>query len=256
LTHQGCYEDGVDESAKRSEFKSRFQMVMERIERAARRAGRDPAAITLVAASKAVPVARLREAVACGCRVFGENRVQEALAKMDALGPMPGLEWHLIGPLQSNKVKAAVGRFSVIEAVDRGDIAERLNRAACERHLVQPVLLEVNVAGEMTKHGFNPEDLVSVVGRIGTCPGLRVFGLMVIPPPAGSPEEARPYFRQARELAARVEARGIPGVSMRELSMGMSGDFEVAIEEGATLVRIGTALFGPRPQQPSNREDR
>jgi pyridoxal phosphate enzyme (YggS family) len=243
----GCDEGGVDESAKRGGFKSRLQMVLERIERAARRAGRDPAGIKLVAASKSVPVECLREAVACGCRTFGENRVQEALAKMDALGRQAGVEWHLIGPLQSNKVKAAVGRFSMIHAVDRIEVAERLDRMARERKLVQAVLLEVNVAGEKTKHGFSPDDLVSAAERIGACAGVRVLGLMVIPPPAASGEEGRPYFRQARDLANRVEALGIPGVSMTELSMGMSADYEVAIEEGATMVRIGTALFGPRP---------
>ena len=237
-----------EESGRRAagEFKERLDAVRARIERAARRVGRDPGAVTLVAASKTVPVERLVEAAACGCRIFGENRVQEALAKIEAMKECGGIEWHCIGPLQPNKVKHAIGRFALLHAVDRPDVAERLDRAARERGITQPVLLEVNVADEKTKHGFSPDELISAAERMGTLPGLRVLGLMTIPLPAEKPEDARPHFRRLRELAEQVEARGIPGVSMKELSMGMSGDFEVAIEEGATLVRIGTALFGPR----------
>ena len=228
------------------DFKSRLDDVRARIERAARRAGRDPGGITLVAVSKSVPVERLREAIAVGCRVFGENRVQEADVKMEALNGYPGLEWHLIGPLQTNKIKAAVGRFALLHAVDRLEVAERLDRAARERGLTQAILLEVNVAGEKTKHGFTPDELARVTERMGALKGIRVLGLMAIPPAAGAPEEARSQFRRLRKLAAEAQALKIPGVTMRELSMGMSGDFEVAVEEGATLVRIGTALFGPR----------
>ena len=229
------------------DFKSRLEAVRARIERAARQAGRDPGGVTLVAVSKSVPVERLREAIAIGCRVFGENRVQEALAKMEALSEYQGLQWHLIGPLQTNKIKAAVGRFALLHAVDRLEVAERLDRAARERGLTQAVLLEVNVAGEQTKHGFSPDELARVTERMGAFPGIRVLGLMAVPPAAGAPEEARPHFRRLRMLAAEVQALKIPGITMRELSMGMSGDFEVAIEEGATMVRVGTALFGPRP---------
>ena len=275
------------------DFKSRLDDVRARIERAARRAGRDPGCVTLVAVSKSVPVERLREAITNGCRVFGENRVQEALAKMEEVGarapagseapaspgrargtvengaswrtgggrvqtgasePIPlgarapaRIEWHLIGPLQTNKIKAAVGRFALLHAVDRMEVAERLDRAARERGLTQAILLEVNVTGEKTKHGFSPDELARVTERMGALKGVRVLGLMAIPPAAGAPEEARPHFRRLRMLAAEAQALKIPGVTMRELSMGMSGDFEVAVEEGATLVRIGTALFGPRP---------
>src|SRR5437867_12117092 len=231
------------------DFKSRLDAVRARIERAARRAGRDPGGVALVAVSKSVPVERLREAAACGCRVFGENRVQEALAKMEEVGARvhAGIEWHLIGPLQTNKIKAAVGRFALLHAVDRMEVAERLDRAARERGLTQAILLEVNVADEKTKHGFSPDELARVTERMGALKGVRVLGLMAIPPAAGAPEEARPHFRRLRMLAAEAQALKIPGVTMRELSMGMSGDFEVAVEEGATLVRIGTALFGPRP---------
>ena len=126
-------------------------------------------------------------------------------------------------------------------------MAERLDRAARERGITQRVLLEVNVSGETTKHGFSPDDLAGTAERVGALAGVRVLGLMTIPPPANKPEDARPHFRRLRELAAQVEALGMPGVSMKELSMGMSGDFDVAIEEGATMVRVGTALFGPRP---------
>ena len=229
------------------EFKERLDAVRARIERAALRAGRDPGAVRLVAASKTVPVERLVDAVACGCRIFGENRVQEALAKIEAMRSEAGIEWHLIGPLQPNKVKHAVGRFSLLHAVDRLDVAERLDRVARERGVTQRILLEVNVSGETTKHGFSPDGLARVAERMGTLTGLRVLGLMTLPPPAERPEDARLHFRRLRELAAQVEALGIPGVSMKELSMGMSGDFDVAIEEGATMVRVGTSLFGPRP---------
>jgi pyridoxal phosphate enzyme (YggS family) len=230
------------------EFQDRLEVVQARIERAARRAGRDPGTVTLVAVSKTVAVGRLRDAVACGCRVFGESRVQEALAKMEVMGARApaGVEWHLIGPIQSNKAKSVVGRFSLLHAVDRLEVAERLDRVARERGTVQPLLLEVNVAGEATKHGFKPDDLARAAERMGALAGLRLLGLMTIPPPAADPEEARPHFRRLCRLAATVEALKIPGVSMKELSMGMSGDFEVAVEEGATMVRIGTALFGGR----------
>jgi len=231
------------------EFKDRLEVVRARIERAARRAGRDPGTVTLVAVSKTIAVGRLQDAVACGCRVFGESRIQEALAKMEIMGARAPVEiaWHLIGPIQSNKAKSVVGRFSLLHAVDRLEVAERLDRAARERGTVQPLLLEVNVAGEATKHGFTPDDLARAVERVGALAGLRLLGLMTIPPLSDHPEEARPHFRRLCRLAATVEALKIPGVSMKELSMGMSGDFEVAVEEGATMVRIGTALFGPRP---------
>jgi len=229
--------------AGESDFKVRWDRVLDRVEQAARWAGRDPNTIQVVAVSKGVPVECLREAWDAGCRTFGESRVQEALAKMEALGAGP--TWHLIGPLQANKVRAAVGRFSLIQAVDRVEVAERLDRVARERGLIQTVLLEVNIAEEPTKHGFSPRGLMGAVEQMGSCAGLRVLGLMAIPPAAVSPEVTRSYFKQVRQLAAHVEARRVPGISMTELSLGMSGDFDIAIEEGATMVRIGTALFGP-----------
>src|SRR5436309_14864193 len=244
------------------DFKSRLDAVRARIERAARRAGRDPGGAALVAVSKSVPVERLGEATACGCRVFGENRVQEALAKMEVLGdcsrqtgkseapaapgrargagasePIPmgarapdKIVWHLIGPLQTNKIKAAVGRFALLHAVDRLEVAERLDRMARERGLTQAILLEVNVAGEKTKHGFSPDELVRLIERMGGFQGIRVLGLMAIPPVVEAPEEARPFFRRLRRSAAQVPPRRIPGVTMRDLAMGMSGAFEAAVE--------------------------
>src|SRR5256885_9008403 len=232
------------------DFKSRLDAGRARIERAARRAGRDPGGVALVAVSKSVPVERLREAAACGCRVFGENRVQEALAKMEVLGGRApaGIEWHLIGPLQTNKIKAAVGRFALLHAVDRLEVAERLDRAARERGLTQAILLEVNVAGEKTKHGFSPDEVVRVTERMGALKGIRVLGLMAIPPAAGAPEEARPHFRRLRMLAAEVQALKIPGVAMRELSMGMSGDFDVAVGGGGTVGGLRAGLLRGRGQ--------
>src|SRR2546428_8500163 len=254
------------------DFKSRLDTVRARIERAARRAGRDPGGVALVAVSKAVPVERLREAAACGCRVFGENRVQEALAKMEALReseapaapgrargsgasePIPmgvrapdKIDWHLIGPLQTNKIKAAVGRFALLHAVDRLEGAGGLDRVAREGGLTQAILLEVNVAGEKTKHGFSPDELARVTERMGALKGIRVLGLMAIPPAAGAPEKARPHFRRLRMLAAEAQALQIPGVTMRGLSMRMSGDFEVAGELIATMGGSRPAALRPRP---------
>src|SRR2546428_3966413 len=169
------------------DFKSRLDAVRARIERAARRAGRDPGGIALVAVSKSVPVERLREAAACGCRVFGENRVQETLAKMEVLGARApaGIDWHLIGPLQTNKIKAAVGRFALLHAVDRLGVAERLDRAARERGVTQAILLEVNVAGGKTKHGFTPPEVGRGTARKGALKGIPALGVTALPPASG-----------------------------------------------------------------------
>jgi hypothetical protein len=183
--------------------------------------------------------------------VFGENRVQEAeehrAALAAALGDAAaGLEWHLIGPLQSNKAKAAAGLFDAFEAVDRPKIARHLDRHLGELGLTRPAWLEVNLGGEESKHGFSPDGLAEAARPLAGLAWLRVVGVMVIPPPGGDPEASRPWFRRARalrdELAARPEWRGFPGL----LSMGMSDDYAVAVEEGATHVRVGSALFGPR----------
>lgn len=232
--------------AGQEDFKDRLERVRGRIERAARSAGRNPGEIRLIAATKTVSPERLREAVACGCGSFGENRVQEAVAKMDALTGTRGVEWHLLGPLQSNKIKSVIGRFVLLHAIDRLDVAERLESALRERDLLQPVLLQVNVSGEPSKHGFTPDALVGAALTLANFKHLELRGLMTIPPAAASSEESRPHFRHLKTLAMQLESQRIPGIAMKELSMGMSGDFECAIEEGATMVRIGRALFGPR----------
>jgi PLP dependent protein len=214
------------------------------IEEACRRAGRPAGEVVLVGASKKQPAAVLAEAWQAGLRVFGENQVQEALAKSRELPPE--IEWHLIGPLQSNKIRPALGLFRTIHSVDRPGIAEALDREAAARGIEISGLLEVNLGGEASKHGFPPEDLVAEVDPLRLLRHLRIVGLMAIPPQGETPEDSRRWFRQLRELrddlATRPEWRGFPGW----LSMGMSDDFEVAVEEGATHVRVGTALFGPR----------
>jgi pyridoxal phosphate enzyme (YggS family) len=218
--------------------------VLRRIAAACGRAGRDPAAVTLVAVSKTVPAERLRAAVAAGHDVLGENRVQEAAAKIPAV---PGPRWHLVGPLQANKVRRAIELFDVLEAVHSVDLARRLDRIAGEvrpGHRL-PILLEVNVDADPAKAGLMPAAVADAVGTVLALPNLEVRGLMTIGRLVGTGEEARSTFAALRELARRVRVEH-PGLGP-ELSMGMSDDFEVAVEEGATIVRVGRALFGERP---------
>lgn len=206
---------------------------------------RRPEEVVLVGASKKQPPELLRAAWEAGLKVFGENRVQEALAKSREL-PV-GIEWHLIGPLQSNKVRAALDLFTTIHSIDRPSIAEAVDREAARRGRRLPVFLEVNLGSEESKHGFPAEGLADAVRPLADLPHLQVVGLMAIPPETEDAEGARPWFRRLRELrdglAGRPEWEDFPGW----LSMGMSHDFAVAVEEGATHVRVGTALFGPRP---------
>ena len=231
------------------EVAARLGALRQRIAAAAARSGRDPAAVTMVGAAKGQPPERLRAARRAGLLAFGENRVQEAEAHRRSLAEpasAPAGEWHLIGPLQSNKAKPAAALFSTVHSLDRLKIARALDRAAGELGRVLDGFLEVNLAGEGTKAGFPARDLASGVAPIAELRNLRVVGLMAIPPFPEDPEESRPWFRRLRELseelAERPEWRGWPG----KLSMGMSADFEVAVEEGATHVRVGTALFGER----------
>jgi PLP dependent protein len=219
--------------------------IHQRLHNAAVGAGRDPSAVRLVAVTKTVGLDRLQEAVAAGQTLFGENYVQEAKAKIAALGL--GLTWHFIGHLQSNKARVAVELFDLIHSVDRLRLALALEQAALRLGRVQNVLLQVNLAGEESKSGTAPEDAEHLLSEISKLPHLRVLGLMTMPPWFPDPEEARPYFRALRELRDRL--RRLPSVDgdLPELSMGMTGDFEVAVAEGATLVRIGTAIFGQRP---------
>ncbi len=232
------------ESRMPSDIAANVERVRERIARAAERAGRRPADVLLIGVSKTVEVERIRAAVAAGVTALGENRVQEAKAKVDELGRPAA--WHLIGHLQTNKVKDALELFDVIHSVDRLELARELDRRAAARDKVVDVLLQVNVAAEASKGGVGPEAVGEALDAIGKLAHLRVRGLMTIPPEAERPEDARPWFRRLRELAER---HGLP-----ELSMGMSGDFEVAVEEGATMVRVGTAIFGPRPVRPAGTE--
>ncbi len=212
------------------------------IMQAAEKSGRDPGAVRLLAVSKKVPVERLRILWGLGHRLFGENRVQEARVKIPEM-PAGG-EWHFIGGLQTNKAKEAVEWFDVIESVDRLELAGELQKRAEAAGKNLKVLIEVNVGGEAAKHGAKPEEAETLFRAVNAMSRLEVRGLMAIPPFREEPEEARPFFRKLREIREQLEQSA--GAALPELSMGMSHDFPVAIAEGATLVRIGTALFGPR----------
>jgi PLP dependent protein len=218
--------------------------VMDRIAAAAHRAGRDPSSVRLVTVTKTVDHDRIREAIAAGAAILGENRVQEAKEKIEALGKVAS--WHLIGHLQTNKAKYAVKLFDLIHSVDTLELAKEIDKHAAKAGKVQDVLIEVSIAGETAKAGVSIGDMVRLVGEAAGLKHIRVLGLMTMPPLSNDPEDSRPYFRKLRDLADAVRKEGIAGISMNELSMGMSGDFEVAIEEGATLVRVGTAIFGNR----------
>ena len=227
----------------------RLNAVRARIASAARRSGRDPDDVDLIAVSKTRPAEKVLEAMDAGQCVFGENRLQEARAKMDAVATAtsssaPAPEWHLIGHLQTNKARDAVGRFALIHSVDSVRLVAELERRAAAREVTQAILLQVNVSGETSKFGVTPEALGALLDAVDAAPHLRAEGLMTIPPFSSDPEAARPYFARLHDLWADVADH--PARVGRHLSMGMSGDFEVAVEEGATLVRVGTALFGPR----------
>ena len=219
--------------------------VLERIAAAERRAGRSPGSVKLIAASKMQPLPKILEAHAAGLSVFGENYVQEAEEKIPGL---PGAEWHMIGRLQGNKVRRAVSLFSWIQTADSGKRLEEISRCAAEAGKIVPVLLEVNLEGEQSKAGIAPAELRRLAETALGLPGIRVSGLMAIPPYGIDPEESRPYFVRLRHLRDAL-ARELPRADLKELSMGMSGDFEAAIEEGATMVRVGTAIFGLRGRE-------
>lgn len=212
---------------------------------ACHRAGRDPAAVRLVAVSKTHPPEAVAAARAAGQTLFGESYVQEFLAKTDGV-PAP-VEWHFIGHLQSNKAKFLAGRVALIHSVDRLSLAEEIARQWGRRGLTAEILIEVNLGGEASKSGVAADGLEPLLRRIALLPSLAVRGLMTLPPYLADPEAVRPYFRRLRELAGQMAGLGLPGIAMGELSMGMSHDFAVAIEEGATLIRVGTAIFGERP---------
>ena len=223
-----------------------LEAVRRRITAAAQRAGRSPSDITLVVVSKTVGAARVREAAAAGQIAFGENRVQEGLSKIELLPDLP-LEWHLIGHLQSNKAKRAAGSFAWIQSVDSIELLERLDRGAAEAGRRPRILIQVDLAHETTKHGADESAAAALAAAAAQAASLDLRGLMIVPPNPDTAEDSRPWFRRLRELRDRLVASGLPAGSMAELSMGMSHDFEVAIEEGATMVRVGSAIFGDRP---------
>ncbi len=228
-----------------SEVAENLARVRERIEAAARRSGRNVGRVRLVAVSKTVDPARILQAIDAGVESLGENYVQEAQKKIDMLGHR--VAWHFIGHLQANKAKAAARLFDFIHSVDSRKLAEELSRAAEQQKKILPVLLQVNLGREETKFGADEAEVSRLLEEVSALGGISVKGLMTMPPFFEDPEQSRPYFRALKKLSQEIDRRRIPGISMEELSMGMSNDFEVAIEEGATMVRVGTAIFGPRP---------
>lgn len=226
-------------------LRERLAEVRARIARAAGRAKRDPAGVRLVAVSKTFSADHVRAAAAAGQVDFGENKVQEALPKMDATADL-GVRWHLVGHLQSNKAKKVGGRFDVVHSVDGAALLEKLDEAAGAAGRPLDLLVQVDLAGETTKHGATEAELDEIFAAARQAAHARVVGLMLLPPAVEDPEAARPYFRRLHEVRARLLDRGVAPGMLAELSMGMSHDFEVAVEEGATLVRVGTAIFGGR----------
>lgn len=233
------------ESLIQDTVETRVQSVLAKIRAATEKAGRPAGSVRLVAATKTVAIPQIAEGVRAGLSILGENRVQEALTKIPAFNHSQ-VQWHLIGQLQRRKVRSVVGVFNLIHSVDSLELAQEIDRRAGDAGHKQDVLLEVNIGNEPTKAGLRPDDVPDVVSVMARLPHVSIKGLMAIPPPTGDPESARPYFRKLNGLAKLIDAQHLPSVKMEELSMGMSNDYEVAIEEGATLVRVGSAIFGAR----------
>jgi pyridoxal phosphate enzyme (YggS family) len=223
----------------------RLQNVKNRIQTVARECGRDPETVRLVAVSKTVPTNRVRQAIEAGATILGENYVQEARTKFNDLATYP-VSWHFIGHLQSNKAKYAVRLFDLIHSVDTLKLARELDKQSHKINKIQEVLIQVNISEEASKSGVNVKDTYNLLKDISLLENLSVKGLMTMPPYFNAPEKVRPYFAALRGLRDRLEQQGLLNMSLSELSMGMTGNFEVAIQEGATLVRIGTAIFGKR----------
>jgi pyridoxal phosphate enzyme (YggS family) len=228
-----------------TDIAERLAAIRARLGEAAARAGRAAAAIRLVAVSKTFPIDAVRAAYDAGQRDFGENRVQELLPKIDAAADMQ-IRWHLIGHLQSNKARKAAERSLVIQSIDCVDLLRRVDAAAAAAGRTVEALIQVDLAGEATKHGAREGELPAILAAAADCTAARVVGLMLLPPFADNPNDARPWFTRLRTIRDRLIDGGVPAARLRELSMGMSHDFEVAIEEGATMVRVGTAIFGSR----------
>lgn len=226
-------------------IKDRLATVRQELDLAAKDCGRDPAGIQLVAVSKKKPVEAIREALAAGVTHLGENYIQEAVDKIERLGPIPA-QWHFIGHLQSNKARFAVAHFDLIHTVDRIKLAREINRQAEKLNKVQSILIQVNISREFSKSGTSADQALNLARQIAPLPHVRLEGVMGMPPFLEDPEETRPYFRALARIRRDIEGADLPGVDARHLSMGMTHDFKVAIQEGATLVRIGTAVFGSR----------
>jgi pyridoxal phosphate enzyme (YggS family) len=245
-----------------TDIAARLADVRDRLSRAASRAGRSPSAVRLIAVSKTFSADDVRAAAAAGQIDFGENKVQEALTKIDALAagaseptsgatiPAP-LRWHLIGHLQSNKARKAAGRFDAIHSIDSVSLLHKVDEGAAAAQRRVDLLVQVDLAGELTKHGAREDELAEIFSAAASLSSARVVGLMLVPPAVDDPEAARPYFRQLREVSDRLLAAGVPAGMLGELSMGMSHDFEVAIEEGSTMIRVGSAIFGGRRYPPA-----
>jgi hypothetical protein len=214
---------------------------------AAKRAGRDPSGVRLLAVTKEQSDATVAKGIQAGMTLLGENKVQEASGKIEAFGRKNGLEWHFIGRLQKNKVKFIFDLFDLIHSVDSLALAEAIHKKAQKIGSCMPILLQVNISGEKSKLGIDPLDLPREIRKFAKLEGVKISGLMTIPPFDRNPETSRPYYARLRELRDTCSSLNIPRICLDELSMGMSNDYEVAIEEGATLVRVGTGLFGPRP---------
>jgi pyridoxal phosphate enzyme (YggS family) len=226
-------------------LKDRLERINERIRKAADNCGRSADSVKLIAVSKTMPAETVREAIEAGVTDLGENYIQEAREKVNALATAD-VNWHFIGHLQSNKAKYAVRLFDMIHSVDSVKLARELNKWAGKNGKVQSVLVQVNVAREETKSGIYVEDTIDLLKRVGELENISVKGLMTMPPYFNAPEKVRPFFASLRKLRDQINAESIPNITLDELSMGMTGDFEAAIEEGATMVRIGTAIFGER----------
>jgi pyridoxal phosphate enzyme (YggS family) len=228
-----------------SAIAGRLREVRARIDAAALSAGRSPDSVRLIAVSKTFPVSAIQEAIAAGQREFGENRVQEALQKI-TLSADPSIRWHLLGHLQTNKARRAASAFATIQSVDSVALIEQLDEAAAASNRAPELLIQVDLAGEATKFGAPPVEVPRLFEAAAACRAARAVGLMTLTPVPETPEEARPWFRRLREYRDDWLAAGVPAPMLRELSMGMSSDFEVAIQEGATMVRVSTAIFGSR----------
>jgi pyridoxal phosphate enzyme (YggS family) len=241
----------VTDSLDPSTIAANLTAVRERVAEAAVACGRAPESVRLIAVSKTFPAESVRAAIAAGQRDFGENKVQEAIPKIEAIAADGQdadlrIRWHLIGHLQSNKARKAARPFDVIHSIDSVDLLQKIDTAAREARRAPELLIQVDLAGETTKFGTTPDALQPIFDAAPSLTSARIVGLMVLPPWSEDPEVARPYFRRLRELRDELGSRGVPAESLRELSMGMSHDFEVAIAEGATMVRVGTAIFGKR----------